>query len=85
MANASNTTKTAAARKSTGARTTVARVVTGGERVKAVPKQAAAARVTGEGLVNRFPSITVQPAPGTPKHLTKRQMSAMLKLMKIAA
>jgi len=35
-------------------------------------------------LVNQYPKIPVQPAPGKPRHLTSAQISAMVKLMKVA-
>lgn len=35
-------------------------------------------------LVNQHPKVPVQPAPYKPRHLTPAQISAMVKLMKVA-
>jgi hypothetical protein len=47
-------------------------------------KAAAKSAVHTLKLVNQFPPIEVKPAPSRPRHLSQAQVSAMLKIMKIA-
>jgi hypothetical protein len=50
----------------------------------AAAKKAAASHTRVVKLVNQFPPVDVKPAPSRPQHLSPAQMSAMLKIMKIA-
>lgn len=50
----------------------------------AAAKKAAASHTRVVKLVHQFPPVDVKPAPSRPQHLSPAQMSAMLKIMKIA-
>ncbi|CAG0999482.1 hypothetical protein PLCT2_02980 [Planctomycetaceae bacterium] len=87
----------ASPKTATSKKASIGKVTPGGE-VRVVKPQPAKFNVTRSAntgrfiingvdeakLVNKHPDVRIQRAPGKPKHLSRAQISAMVKVMKVA-